>query len=58
MLFLHLSDRLVQMLQRGDKVDVLIGISHPSWQPERAEKAKASGDFWIYRGKDWSGSTG
>ena len=50
-LFPHLSDDTVQMLTRGDRVDVLIGISHPSWHPERAEKAKGGGDFWIYRGR-------
>ena len=49
-LFPHLSETMLHSLRRGDKVDVLIGIGHPSWHPERAEKAKSSGDFWIYRG--------
>ena len=50
-LFPHVSDESIRSLLRGDCVDVLIGISHPSWHPERVEKAKGGGDFWLYRGK-------
>ena len=31
-------------------MDVLIGASHPSWHPEMAERARAGGDLWVYRG--------
>ena len=50
-LFPHLSDKVIRTLQRGDKVDFLIGMSHPSWHPERAEKARNGGDFWLFRGR-------
>ena len=50
-LFPHLSRRQLQSLQRGDNVDVLIGVARASWHPERVEKAKGEGDFWLYRGK-------
>ena len=32
-LFPHVSDRVLRSLQRADDVDILIGISHPSWHP-------------------------
>ena len=50
-LFPHLSQREIGVLQRGDDVDVLIGMAHASWHPERVERARGGGDFWIYRGK-------
>ena len=50
-LFPHLSQREIDVLQRGDDVDVLIGMAHASWHPERVERARGGGDFWIYRGK-------
>ena len=49
-LFPHLPDNLIKTLERGDKVDILIGMTHPSWHPERIEKAR-DGDLWIYRGR-------
>ena len=50
-LFPHLSDRVHSSLLRSGDVDILIGISHPSWHPERAEKAQGTGDLWIFRGR-------
>ena len=50
-LFPHLSDRFINKLMRGDTVDFLIGMPHPSWHPDRAEKAIGDGDFWVYRGR-------
>ena len=50
-LFPHLSEKAICSLQRGTHVDFLIGMSHPSWHPERAEKARHGGDFWLYRGR-------
>ena len=50
-LFPHLSYASARKMTRMNQVDVLIGMSHPSWHPERAERAKGPGDFWIYRGK-------
>ena len=50
-MFPNLCDKDVQMLRRGDWVDVLIGVSHPSWHPERVEQARGGGDMWMYRGK-------
>ena len=50
-LFPHLSDKTIRQLQRREEVDVLLGALHPSWHPERVERARSGGDFWIYRGK-------
>ena len=49
-LFPHISHNDAKKLTRLNHVDILIGMSHPSWHPERAERAKGGGDFWIYRG--------
>ena len=49
-LFPHISHDDAKKLTRLNHVDVLIGMPHPSWHPERAERAKGGGDFWIYRG--------
>ena len=50
-LFPHISDSVLRSLQRADDVDILIGISHPSWHPERAERAVGKGDLWLFRGR-------
>ena len=50
-LFPHLSEANINMLQRHSDVNILLGIGHPSWHPDRTEKARGGGDFWIYRGK-------
>ena len=50
-LFPHLTDQMIKILQRGEDVDILMGIGHLSWHPERVERAKGGGDFWICRGK-------
>ena len=50
-LFPHLSDKSVHKMMRGDVVDFLIGMMHPSWHPDQAEKAKGGGDFWAWRGQ-------
>ena len=50
-LFPNMTDQMINKLQRGSDVDVLIGICHPSWHPERVERAKGKGDFWMFRGK-------
>ena len=49
-LFPRLDRRTVECLKRGSNVDMLIGMKHPSWFPERAERATGGGDFWLYRG--------
>ena len=49
-LFPHIPYNQAQKLTRLSHVDVLIGMQHPSWHPERAERAKGGGDFWLYRG--------
>ena len=36
-LFPNLTDRMIRSLQRGDDVDVLIGVGHLSWHPEKEE---------------------
>ena len=33
------------------RVDYLLGLSNPSWQPERVTKAKGGGDFWLYQNR-------
>ena len=50
-LFPNLSHKFVNKLMRGDVVDFLIGMLHPSWHPDRAEKAGGGGDLWVYRGR-------
>ena len=50
-LFPNLSSKTIDLLIRGKIVDFLLGLKRPSWQPERAERAKGKGDLWIYRGK-------
>ena len=49
-LFPYTSKETLRQVERGSTVDVLIGLGHPSWHPERVEKAPGDGDFWIYRG--------
>ena len=49
--FPRLSVDQIQKLQRGTKVDFLIGMGHPSWHPERVEQSVGGGDFWRYEGK-------
>lgn len=49
-LFPHLSQQQMQSLQRSDNVDIRIGVAHASRHPERVERAKGKGDFWLYRG--------
>ena len=50
-LFPHLADKDIRNLDRLGQVDILIGMEHPSWHPERAEKAKGGGDLWLFRGR-------
>ncbi len=50
-LFPGLSRKMIDNLQRADVVDVLIGLLHPSMHPERKQRAKGGGDFWIYEGR-------
>ena len=49
-LFPQLDNKTISCLLRAANVDVLIGASHPSWHPERAERARAGGDLWLFRG--------
>ena len=49
-LFPHISHDLASDLTRLQNVDVLIGMPHPSWHPERDTQAKGGGDFWLFRG--------
>ena len=46
-LFPNISTKMISCLERESRVDVLIGLPHPSWHPERAEKAAGDGDLWI-----------
>ena len=50
-LFPHLADKFLHSLCRGDRVDILIGVSHLSWHPQRAEKAIGGDDFFVCRGR-------
>ena len=43
-LFPHVSYKEAKKLTRLNKVQILLGMPHPSWHPERAERAKG-GDF-------------
>ena len=43
-LFPNVSFNLAKKLIRASQVDVLIGMQHASWHPERAERAKSGGD--------------
>ena len=40
----------LKRLERRKQVDVLIGLGHPSWHPEKYEKAPGGGDLWIFKG--------
>ncbi len=48
-LFPNCSDELLNSLERGLDVDILMGLGEASWHPERDQKAKDGGDLWIYR---------
>ena len=50
-LFPHLPGKTLRTLLRGRVVQVLIGALHPSWHPDKVERARGGGDFWIWRGK-------
>ena len=50
-LFPHLSHKVVDSLMRGNTVEFLIGMYHPSWHPNRAEEAGGGGDLWVYRSR-------
>ena len=50
-LFSITPTKTLERLERGSQVDVLIGLGHASWHPEKAEFATGGGDLWIYRGK-------
>ena len=41
----------VHKLVGTQRVDYLLGLSNPSWQPERVTKAKGGGDLWLYQNK-------
>ena len=41
------SDQTLQMLRRGNTVDILIGVAHWSWHPQRETRATGGGDLWI-----------
>ena len=49
-IFPHISLKEAKKLTRMNHVEILIGMPHPSWHPERAERARGGGDFWIFRG--------
>ena len=51
-LFPHLPDNQVRNLLQESDVDVLIGMPHPSWHPDKTERAKGDGDFWIGKSLD------
>ena len=46
-LFPHTSEKTLQLLRRGDKVDILIGVAHWSWHPQPETKATGGGDLWM-----------
>merc|ERR1712002_240533 len=39
----------VRKLVGTQRVDYLLSLSNPSWQPERITKANGGGDFWLYQ---------
>ena len=41
----------VRKLVGTQRVDYLLGLGNPSWQPERITKANGGGDFWLYQNK-------
>ena len=41
------GDRTLQLLRRGNMVDILIGVAHWSWHPVRETRATGGGDLWI-----------
>ena len=49
-LFPSLPHNFVSKLLRKSKVDFLIGMKHPSWHPDKAERSQKGGDIWLYRG--------
>ena len=50
-LFPNMSKSQLMDLNRPNQVDILIGMDHASWHPQRVEKAvDVEGDLWIYRG--------
>jgi hypothetical protein len=53
-LFPHMSPQKVQKLLRGQHVDFMIGMQHPSWHPSKIERAESGGDLWVWSG--WFGS--
>ena len=50
-LFPNLDERTISNLKRAKDVVYLLGMKHPSWHPERAERARGEGDLWLYRGR-------
>ncbi len=50
-LFPGLSKEILKSLERGRRVDVLMGLPHPSFHPERTVRASEGGDLWLYEGR-------
>ena len=51
-LFPRLDEKTISTLKRAKDVVYLIGMKHPSWHPDRAERATTSdGDLHVYRGR-------
>ena len=51
-LFPSLSEPELMKLIRMKNVDFLMGLSHPSWHPEKAERARTvEGDLWVFRSR-------
>ena len=50
-LFPGVSRKTLKSVQRGSQVDVLIGLPHPSWHPDRKTRASGGGDFWLWESR-------
>ena len=46
-LFPGVSPEKLKSMERGTRVDILIGIANFSWQPVRVKRASGGGDFWM-----------
>jgi hypothetical protein len=49
-MFPMITDEIINSVKRGTLVvDYLIGSPHPSWHPEKKERAEGGGDMWLYQ---------
>ena len=50
-LFPGVSRQKLKSVERGSKVDFLIGLPHPSWHPTPTIRASGGGDFWLFESR-------